>query len=495
MNNAIPQSTHVVNSYYSRTSAIPYYFGFAFTSVCCLTWYAAPLVPSYQSVIAAAVALFLYVFQSSVCIRYDNWAPMIIFLGCIMVIPPPTTFVLLLPHGLFFLTFLQLGKYYGWQRIHHDNGVLRLSSGLYVFGFFTSFFYAGQGQIAVIDNCTPLLRILTVIAVFPAVCSIIDSKQDRRRIFIFLSAFTALQWSAFVLMMRSQGMRFALGDQEANFDIGGLSFSFTSTFLGPAISVAASAIIGYGLSSRSKLSRYFFTGLGFFHILTAAITGARGALISFFVVLLTACWIMTVFVKGRSRGGMYSLMVISLLVLALFYSGAEYFNNIIHVLTTRYNDFSQSGQEYSRWIRWDWASRQVLQEPLGVGWTLAPIGKTNHAHNDLLIFSMSYGIAGGLAYLLLIGTTIRNAFRGIHYSDAIERQLSFAGFCLIVAIVMNGMGDMLIVVGHMFELSWLLVFIAYGYRHQFVPHTTTESRAFHGTHATTLFRRMDRMIG
>lgn len=439
-----------------RKEAIPYVASILLTAACSFVWYLSPLLSSSQSILSSIVALGTYIILSAICSKYNNWSPLLLFLGCLMILPSPTYYMKVLPHLLFFITACHFHKSVKRQHLRKSNNLMIWIGCLWTFGFVAAQFY-NQNNIPIVDDLTEWFRVFTVILAFPFVCSVVDKEKDLGFLFIFLSVFAALQWGFFVYTQYGTSGLLGAEGVQGDFSIGARTLSFTRTFLGPAISIVASGVTAYGLAAPLRKSRYFYTGLGVSLTICIALTGARGALVSYLLVLVMACFMRLFWFKNKKLQGIYPLILVGLLFFCCFNFG--FINPAIDIVSFRFNQFSEGGYEYDRLIRWELSAQQVLNEPFGVGWTLTPIGNTLHSHNDLLIFSMSYGIAGGLTYLLIVWSNLRATLKKIRHSGNIEQQVNFAGFCLIGAIVSNGMGDMIITVGHMFEFTWFLIIL------------------------------------
>lgn len=109
-------------------------------------------------------------------------------------------------------------------------------------------------------------------------------------------------------------------------------------------------------------------------------------------------------------------------------------------------------------------SGRFFQHPEGVGMTLM-VGERvkTYVHNDYLGYTVSYGICGGLAYLLLMIMLLVSFFRvrksAIRDSSALAVYL--AGVGVIVALALNSITDTISNNRWYFNAIWSIIWYCY----------------------------------
>jgi len=117
-----------------------------------------------------------------------------------------------------------------------------------------------------------------------------------------------------------------------------------------------------------------------------------------------------------------------------------------------------------RLVLWARAMDYFLEHPEGVGltYTVGEKEKSN-PHNEFIVYAVSYGVMGGLAFpALFIGLLIyffkrRKNIIGDHNALAIH----LAGFSIIVALTVNSMTDNIGVNRWYFNVIWSLIWYSY----------------------------------
>ncbi|OGU10956.1 MAG: hypothetical protein A2075_04015 [Geobacteraceae bacterium GWC2_58_44] len=146
-----------------------------------------------------------------------------------------------------------------------------------------------------------------------------------------------------------------------------------------------------------------------------------------------------------------------LLIYSLFpSSGKKYLEKRYQVRVTN--------RDQDRVVLWTRAMGYILENPEGVGltFTVGDKVKTN-PHNDYLLYTVSYGFLGGLAYLYLVTVLllyfiqVRNRKIEDHSAFAIH----LAGLGVVVALALNSMTDHLTNNRWYFNVIWSIVWYSY----------------------------------
>ena len=132
------------------------------------------------------------------------------------------------------------------------------------------------------------------------------------------------------------------------------------------------------------------------------------------------------------------------------------------VVQARKESTSLSVSDYGRAYRWWWSFEYFVNNPLGVGWTIIPLNRVEHAHNDMLIMGMSFGISGFIGYILALAGEMRRITINIidKYNNNINSMLPSLS-CLI-ALIICGFMDMILAIGYISDIAWIIVLLSYG---------------------------------
>jgi hypothetical protein len=124
----------------------------------------------------------------------------------------------------------------------------------------------------------------------------------------------------------------------------------------------------------------------------------------------------------------------------------------------------KSGKDQDRFMLWGRAIDSLLDHPEGVGLTLAVGDKVkSFIHNDYLVYAVSYGVIGGLAYLSLVaGLLISFSRRRKSASyDSSLFAIHLAGLGVIVALAVNSMTDHMNSNRWYFNVIWSVIWYSY----------------------------------
>ena len=117
-----------------------------------------------------------------------------------------------------------------------------------------------------------------------------------------------------------------------------------------------------------------------------------------------------------------------------------------------------------RFVLWGRALDQISQHPEGVGLTLAAGEKVkSNVHNEYLVYTVSYGLIGGLGYTFLVVALLISFFRKRKNSIESPAALAvyLAGLGVIVAVAINFITDHLNANRWYFNVIWSLIWYSY----------------------------------
>jgi len=120
--------------------------------------------------------------------------------------------------------------------------------------------------------------------------------------------------------------------------------------------------------------------------------------------------------------------------------------------------------EADRFTLWSRAVDYILEYPMGVGLTYKVGDKIkSNPHNEYLVYAVSYGAIGGLAYPFLVaGLLISFFIRGKRMvKDPPALAVYIAGFGVTVAVAVNSMTDNVGVNRWYFNIMWSLIWYCY----------------------------------
>jgi O-antigen ligase len=117
-----------------------------------------------------------------------------------------------------------------------------------------------------------------------------------------------------------------------------------------------------------------------------------------------------------------------------------------------------------RFTLWSRAVDYILEYPLGVGLTYMVGDKVKtQPHNEYLVYAVSYGALGGLAYpFLFVGLLASFFLRGKKMiKDPPALAVYLAGLGVTVAVAVNSMTDNVGVCRWYFNIMWSLIWYCY----------------------------------
>jgi len=155
------------------------------------------------------------------------------------------------------------------------------------------------------------------------------------------------------------------------------------------------------------------------------------------------------------------LVIIIACLLVLTYSLSP--TSIKEYLGKRYQ-FRVVESNTDRLVLWARAMDYFLEHPEGVGLTFR-VGDTvkSNPHNNYIVYAVSYGVIGGLAYPFLVTGLLIYFFkiRKMRTEDHSALAISLAGYGVIVAFAVNSMTDDIGVSRWYFNAIWSLVWYCY----------------------------------
>lgn len=120
-------------------------------------------------------------------------------------------------------------------------------------------------------------------------------------------------------------------------------------------------------------------------------------------------------------------------------------------------------RDTDRLALWTRAAEQIIRHPEGIGFSLQSGDLNTFTHNDYLAYTVSYGIAGGLAYLFLLCGLLISFMRMRRYISYDPSQLAvyLAGLGVIAALAANSMTDNMISSRWYFNINMSIVWYSY----------------------------------
>lgn len=113
---------------------------------------------------------------------------------------------------------------------------------------------------------------------------------------------------------------------------------------------------------------------------------------------------------------------------------------------------------------WGRATESFFRHPEGVGLTMSAGDRVkSYIHNEYLVYAVSYGLFGGLGYILLVLKLIVSFLRVRlkTIADSSTRAIHLAGLGVIIAISANSMTDHLNANRWYFNVAWSLIWYCY----------------------------------
>lgn len=251
----------------------------------------------------------------------------------------------------------------------------------------------------------------------------------------------------------------SLSEGYAIYQLGEVLINFSRTGVGfilAALICASTAVTILQVKLHERLIAGMCLAVNVFLLLT---TGSFGS------ILAVLCGLTVMFYaqgrKVRITKVMLSVGVVFCLLLFIFilspsttkeYLGKRFEHRIVNVA------------DADRFTLWSRAGNYILEYPMGVGLTYKVGDKIkSNPHNEYLVFVVSYGVLGGLAYpFLFIGLLISFFLRGKKMiKDPPALAVYLAGLGVTVAVAVNSMTDNVGVCRWYFNIMWSLIWYCY----------------------------------
>ncbi len=201
---------------------------------------------------------------------------------------------------------------------------------------------------------------------------------------------------------------------------------------------------------------------------------AAGSLaINFFLLLVTGsvastiaciCGLVVILIVGRGHFSAVKYATSLALVVGLLFSVWAFSPKFIRQYESqRYEERSRGGIDASdRTVIWARAFDYMLQNPVGVGWSLLVNDTIGYPHNDYLSYAIAYGILCGFAYLYVLFRLLLSLMKSVKsIGDHSELAIKLSGVGAVVVILVNSISDHLTANRWYFAVLWSIAWYAY----------------------------------
>lgn len=329
---------------------------------------------------------------------------------------------------------------------------------------------------SVLGSITYFINIIGIFMAGPLFFSLVVQKEKRRVSLITLTIIAAL---SFYLLILAFGKPEMLQIDSATgfgvvYNFFGWQFSLVRTQLVILLSVCAASLFALISKPRSIKSQSLYIILFSACVIVMLWSGSRGG-----TLFLISTIIFFLFIKGGKRRLSLKSTAAYFIVVAILFGVASFFGNISNLIfESRWSPLLQAGLKYeARPLIWMDAVRQIAREPFGIGWSQSFLESTqiisSNAHNDYLVFGISYGIIGGIAYLLVVINSILIGFKKMRSQT--EELLGSIAFCAALCLSLNLMTDHLAVDFTRYYLCWIIISIGIAPYLDFSHKNTTET--------------------
>lgn len=426
------------------------------------------LVPLYLAAFfafqghATTLILLLFFVQGVLCLSVNHWTPFLLLCATIYVFPNPT--------GSNVVVLMALGS----AGVLTKSGMLaslpRSATAksarasltplwLLLLGFATALPAAISGDSGerLGDSLFQVARLAIVFGALPYLCVRWISPQ-RVRLCLFLIAAGLVLYNLLLVFAISGSTAAVSGELDSvqgELSVGARTLGLIRTHTGPTLAIGCCVLWGLLLTER-RLA-YKAVTLALWALGSSAImyTGARGAMAAEVFVCLCVAGL----VSWRKRQSHILIMSVVLGV-CLLLAVQVCLPQIWSVVTARLDNTSLSWQNYDRIDRWLGAFEFFCSQPLGVGWTLAPLDRVEHAHNDMLIMAMSFGVFGLAAYIVAFAKEGIFLIKRTLAPNNLVFEATLPSLACLTALFVCGFMDMMLAVGWIFDVAWLLVVLA-----------------------------------
>lgn len=242
------------------------------------------------------------------------------------------------------------------------------------------------------------------------------------------------------------------------YNIGKVYINFLRTEIGFILAVlvcASSAIVVSQAKKQYRLLASFCLALNAFLLLSTASFGSGFACFCGLGAIF-----LTQFRKVNASKAFASVVIIITAMIIIFMLAPQ---STKQYLVERY-EHRVVNADTDRFVLWGRAVDQITRYPEGVGLSLQAGDRVKtYIHNDYLTYAVSYGILGGLGYMLLIAGLL------ISFSNVNKRLINdphamavyLAGLGAIVTLTINGITDHSNENRWYFNVIWSIIWYCY----------------------------------
>jgi hypothetical protein len=285
----------------------------------------------------------------------------------------------------------------------------------------------------------------------PAVARIIARARDTQEGVIVSVALFA----GYLLTIYLTSDRIVYGEdstEDIASSVGNQTITVVRTWMGPALACVSCAAFGQAFATQGLFRSISCFALAVFTLSVTMRIGSRGGTIAA-LAGISIITVLSFLRKGRFTNKVLMALATTLAAFVLIFQSSQ---SMVAISKRIIEAENNPGQVTARPDRWVWSLEQVCKAPMGVGYTETPIGNISHAHNDILIVSMSYGAAAGITVIALFSIKLRRLVKS-SFSQGPRTAQALAGLGLLLTFGIASNIDMLLVVGFVFEWGWMLV--------------------------------------
>lgn len=337
---------------------------------------------------------------------------------------------------------------------------------LVVFGFLTSsinwisgdFIRSLAGQTA-----QAYTYILGTFILLPIVYSRIGESRDHAANLRGLLFFLIVPSTLMLFLAHELGTPFVYHGIDAegafSYRLGTASVNFSRTevgFIFAALICASTAI----LVSRVRGPHRLFAGVCLAsNVFLLLATGSFGSILA---CLFGLAAIFYALFRTANIARVLAWVIVMACMLLLIWSLSP--GSMKEYLGKHYQERAIQGTDQDRFVLWGLAINHLLQHPEGVGLTFT-VGDTvkSNPHNDYLMYAVSYGVTGGLAYAYLIAGLMISFLRRLKnaINDPSTLAIHLAGLGVVVAFAVNSMADHAAANRWYFNAIWSIIWYSY----------------------------------
>jgi hypothetical protein len=396
---------------------------------------------------SVAVNAALLIATSLACKQANAWGAALVLWTSHCLFASPFTFRIIVPAMMLWaVLMIEPQRLYRHLREH-----LILICVLLFCYLGSELFYQGQRTSTSLESALAFFRLASIFIAVPAFARIVAKARDMQEGVVVSVAL----FSAYLLYIYLSSDRMVYGEdktQEIDAAVGNLTITAMSTWLGPALACVACALFGQAFATPSLVRAIPCLTLAASALSVIMRVGARGATIA----ALAGMGIiapLSFLRKGRLAHNVLVVVVVAAATCFFTFGSSKPMEAISKRFVEAQNNPHQVTARPDRWLL---SLEQVCEAPMGTGYTVAPIGLASQAHNDLLIVSMSYGAAAGITVVVLFLAKLLRLLKAT-FSRRVRTQYAIAGLGLLATFGIASNLDMLLVVGFVFEWSWMVL--------------------------------------